>query len=72
MAPLTAGRVYVAMNALNNSKIGLAIALRYALSRRAFSVAPDEPEMLLLDYPSHQLRLLPLLAKSYVFKFYCN
>ena len=45
-------------------QVGLAIAIRYALSRRAFSMTPNGPEVLLLDYPSHQRRLLPLLAKS--------
>ncbi|KAJ0091033.1 hypothetical protein Patl1_14665 [Pistacia atlantica] len=43
--------------------IGLSIAIRYALSRRAFSITPNGPEILLLDYASHQWRLLPLLAK---------
>jgi len=43
--------------------VALAIATRYALTRRAFSVTPSGPEVLLLDYPSHQRRLIPLLAK---------
>ncbi|XP_006656066.3 acyl-coenzyme A oxidase 3, peroxisomal [Oryza brachyantha] len=64
LSPLTLGRVNIAVNAVYVSKVGLAIAVRYALSRRAFSVTPDGPEMLLLDYPSHQRRLLPLLAKA--------
>ncbi|KAF7102501.1 hypothetical protein CFC21_103628 [Triticum aestivum] len=63
LSPLTLGRVNIAVNAVYISKVGLAIAVRYALSRRAFSITPDGPEMLLLDYPSHQRRLLPLLAK---------
>ncbi|KAJ0053714.1 hypothetical protein Pint_02364 [Pistacia integerrima] len=65
MAPLTSGRVTIAASAVYISKIGLAIAIRYALSRRAFSISPNGPETLLLDYPSHQRRLLPLLAKTY-------
>ncbi|EAZ00875.1 hypothetical protein OsI_22900 [Oryza sativa Indica Group] len=64
LSPLTLGRVNIAVNAVYISKVGVAIAVRYALSRRAFSVTPDGPEMLLLDYPSHQRRLLPLLAKA--------
>ena len=36
---------------------------RYA--RRQFAPAPQLPETLLLDYPSHQRRLLPVLAKAY-------
>ncbi|PNX84860.1 peroxisomal acyl-CoA oxidase, partial [Trifolium pratense] len=63
LAPLTSGRVTIAVSSVYISKISLAIAIRYALTRRAFSIAPNGPEVLLLDYPSHQQRLLPLLAK---------
>ncbi|KAL6553811.1 Acyl-coenzyme A oxidase 3, peroxisomal [Orobanche minor] len=64
MAPLTSGRVTIAASAIYSAKISLAIAIRYALTRKAFSIAPDTAEVLLLDYPSHQRRLLPLLAKT--------
>lgn len=64
MAPLTSGRVNIAANAIYISKLGLAIAVRYALTRRAFSIKQNGPEVLLLDYPSHQRRLLPLMAKT--------
>ncbi|XWS63450.1 hypothetical protein CRYUN_Cryun06bG0098100 [Craigia yunnanensis] len=72
LAPLTAGRVNIAVTAVYQSKVGLAIAIRYALTRRAFSLKPNEPEVLLLDYPSHQRRLLPLLAKTYAMSFAAN
>ena len=45
-------------------QIGLATALRYAMTRRAFAPAPGMEEVLLLDYPTHQRRLLPLLGKT--------
>ncbi|KAF6158487.1 hypothetical protein GIB67_022084 [Kingdonia uniflora] len=45
-------------------QISLAIAIRYSLTRRAFSVLPNGDEVLLLDYPTHQRCLLPLLAKT--------
>lgn len=70
MAPLTSGRVTIAVSAVYQSKIGLATAIRYALARRAFSLTPDQPEVLLLDYPSHRHRLLPLLAKTYASHHY--
>ncbi|KAL4281632.1 hypothetical protein GQ457_03G006780 [Hibiscus cannabinus] len=69
LAPLTIGRVSIATSAVYLSKVGLTIAIRYALTRRAFSLKPHEPEVLLLDYPSHQRRLLPLLAKTYAMSF---
>nr|XP_043624333.1 acyl-coenzyme A oxidase 3, peroxisomal [Erigeron canadensis] len=72
LAPLTSGRVTIAASAMNTTKIGLATTIRYSLSRRAFSIIPNEPEVLLLDYPSHQRRLLPLLAKTYALTFASN
>ncbi|KDP31760.1 hypothetical protein JCGZ_12221 [Jatropha curcas] len=72
LAPLTSGRVTIAVSAIYSSKIGLATAIRYSLSRQAFSVTPNGPEVLLLDYPSHQRRLLPLLAKTYAMSFAGN
>ncbi|KAI3719749.1 hypothetical protein L6452_20653 [Arctium lappa] len=72
LAPLTSGRVTIAASSMNTAKIGLATAIRYSLSRRAFSIRPNEPEVLLLDYPSHQRRLLPLLAKTYALSFASN
>ncbi|PIN08980.1 Pristanoyl-CoA/acyl-CoA oxidase [Handroanthus impetiginosus] len=72
MAPLTSGRVTIAVSAIYSAKISLAIAIRYSLTRRAFSVAPNSAEVLLLDYPSHQRRLLPLLAKTYAMSFAAN
>ena len=46
-------------------QVSLAIAIRYSLTRQAFSLEPGGPEVPLLDYPSHRRRLLPLLAKTY-------
>jgi acyl-CoA oxidase len=69
MAPLTTGRVSIAVSAVNQAKIALATAIRYGLTRHAFALSPGQPEMILLDYPSHQHRLLPLLAKTYAMNF---
>ncbi|KAJ0031034.1 hypothetical protein Pint_14498 [Pistacia integerrima] len=64
MAALTSGHVNIASTVMYISKIGSSIAIRYALSRRALSITPNGPEILLLDYANHQRRLLPLLAKT--------
>ncbi|MFS8032104.1 putative acyl-CoA oxidase [Helianthus anomalus] len=53
MAPLTSGRVTIVASSMNTTKV-LSI-------RRVFSMKPNEPEVLLLDYPSHKRRLLPLV-----------
>nr|KAJ0210056.1 hypothetical protein LSAT_V11C400167740 [Lactuca sativa] len=70
MAPLTTSRIPIAVVAMNATKIGLAITIRYSLTRRAFSIRPNEPEVLLLDYPSHQRRLIPLIAKTSLIGYY--
>ncbi|XP_019166600.1 PREDICTED: acyl-coenzyme A oxidase 3, peroxisomal-like [Ipomoea nil] len=72
MTPLTTGRVTIPSIVTYSAKVGIAIAIRYSLTRRAFSVTPNGPEVLLLDYPSHQRRLLPLLAKTYALNFAPN
>ncbi|KAK9150407.1 hypothetical protein Syun_008716 [Stephania yunnanensis] len=69
LAPLTSGRVTISVSAIYSAKVSLAIAIRYALTRRAFSISPNGPEVLLLDYPTHQRRLLPLVAKTYAMGF---
>ena len=65
LGTLVGGRVCVPRAGLSAAKAGLAIAVNYALRRRQFAPAPQLPETLLLDYPSHQRRLLPVLAKAY-------
>ncbi|XP_050206721.1 acyl-coenzyme A oxidase 3, peroxisomal-like [Mercurialis annua] len=72
LAPLTSGRVTIAVSAIYSAKVGLATAIRYSLTRRAFSIKANGPEVLLLDYPSHQRRLLPLLAKTCAMSFAGN
>ncbi|KAL3325692.1 hypothetical protein AABB24_036767 [Solanum stoloniferum] len=72
LSHLTSGRVTIAASAVYSAKIGLATVIRYSLTRRAFSVTPNGPEVLILDYPSHQQRLLPLLAKTYAMSFAAN
>ena len=64
LGTLVQGRVSVGGAAIAATKSALTIAVRYALTRRQFS-AGDGSELLLLDYPSHQRRLLPALARTY-------
>ena len=69
LGTLVGGRVCVPRAGLSAAKSGLTIAIRYALRRRQFGPSYNEPETLLLDYPSHQRRLMPLLAKTYALDF---
>jgi len=69
LGTLVGGRVCVPRAGLSAAKAGLAIAINYGLRRRQFAPGPALPETLLLDYPSHQRRLLPVLAKAYALDF---
>lgn len=68
LGTLVGGRVSVGLAALSASKSALAIALRYGVRRRQFGPG-GAPEIKLLDYPSHQRRLLPRLATTYALHF---
>ncbi len=69
LGTLVQGRVSVAGAAINASKVALTIAVKYAARRRQFTAASDSEEQLLLDYGTHQRRLLPLLARTYALHF---
>ncbi len=65
---LVAGRVSVALGALSAMKAGLVIAIRYGDRRRQFGAAGAD-EIRLLDYRTHQRKLLPRLASAYALDF---
>ncbi len=65
LGTLVGGRVCVPQAGLSAAKSGLTIAIKYALERRQFAPSDEQPETLLLDYPTHQRRLMPRLAKAY-------
>lgn len=69
LGTLVGGRVSVPRAGLSAAKTGISIAIKYALKRRQFAPKEGEEETLLLDYPSHQRRLMPLLAKAYALDF---
>ena len=69
LGALVGGRICIGMAGNNAAKTALTIATRYALKRRQFAPKDGEPETLLMDYPTHQHRLIPLLIKSYTFHF---
>jgi acyl-CoA oxidase len=69
LGALVGGRICVGIGGLSAAKTALTIAIRYGLKRRQFAPNDGEPETLLLDYPSHQHRLIPLLVKSSAYHF---
>ncbi|MHA7830912.1 MAG: acyl-CoA dehydrogenase family protein [Flagellimonas sp.] len=69
LGTLVGGRICVARGALGGSKMALAIAVKYALNRRQFNNNVKVQEDLIMDYPTHQLRLTPAIAGAYVYHF---
>ncbi|WP_439129304.1 acyl-CoA dehydrogenase family protein [Polaribacter sp.] len=67
LGTLVGGRICVARAGLGGAKKALAIAVKHALKRRQFNDSIKIQEDLLMDYPSHQLRLTPAIANSYVY-----
>lgn len=56
---MCAGRMLIAQGAIDASKIGVSIALRYACAR------PQFQGKRIMEYLTHQRRLLPALATTY-------
>lgn len=65
LSALVAGRICVALASISAAKKALYIATKYALKRRQFAAKKGEEETLILDYPTHQRRLFPRIAKTY-------
>jgi len=68
LGTLVQGRVSIAAASVSASQSALAIAVRYGLRRRQFG-PPGGEEVLLLDYRTHQRRLLPAVAATYAMHF---
>jgi acyl-CoA oxidase len=69
ISALVGGRISIAAAGLSAAKSGLTIAVRYAARRRQFRLPGAREESALIEYPTHQRRLLPLLAKTYALDF---
>jgi acyl-CoA oxidase len=68
LGTLVQGRVCVGGASISASKTALTIAIRHGLRRRQFG-PPDGDEVPILDYRSHQRRLMPLLARTFALHF---
>jgi len=66
---LVGGRISIATTANSAAKSALTIAVRYAARRRQFGSPKAALETLLLDYPAHQRKLCPLIAKVFALDF---
>ncbi len=69
LGTLVGGRICVAKGALAAAKMALAIGVKHSLNRRQFNDSIKIQEDLLMDYPTHQIRLIPHVASCYVYHF---
>ncbi|HEU5291637.1 MAG TPA: acyl-CoA dehydrogenase [Cyclobacteriaceae bacterium] len=68
LGTLVGGRIGIPRSGLSASKTGLTIAIRYGDKRRQFG--PEAAaEVPILNYRTHQRRLMPRLAKAYALHF---
>jgi len=68
LGTLVGGRIGIPRSGLSASKSGLTIAIRYSDQRKQFG--PDDgSEVPILNYRTHQRRLMPLLANAYALHF---
>ena len=68
LSTLVGGRVGIARSAMSAAKSGLTIAVKFANQRKQFGPENGE-EVPILNYRTHQRRLLPLLADAYACHF---
>jgi acyl-CoA oxidase len=68
LGALVQGRVCISGASVSAAKNALTIAVRYGARRRQFGPS-DEDEVPILEYRTHQRRLMPLLAKTYALHF---
>jgi acyl-CoA oxidase len=66
---LIVGRVGIIRDASDCGKMALTIAVRYSAVRRQFPNPTGTHEEQILNYQTHQYRLMPLLANCYAYHF---
>ena len=72
LGTLVRGRISVGGAAAAAARVALSIAIRYAERRRQFEDPDNGEEVVLLDYRSHQRRLLPHVARAFALSFAQN
>jgi acyl-CoA oxidase len=68
LGTLVGGRIGIPRSGLSAAKSGLAITIKYSNERRQFGPENGE-EVSILNYRTHQRRLMPLLANAYASHF---
>jgi acyl-CoA oxidase len=68
LGTLVGGRIGIPRSGLSAAKSGLTIAIKYSDQRKQFG-PEGAPEVPILNYRTHQRRLMPLLANVYALHF---
>lgn len=69
LGALVVGRISVGLAGVSAAKSALTIAIKYGSKRRQFGANDEAAETVILDYPTHQSRLFPKIAKTYAYYF---
>lgn len=69
LGTLVQGRVSLVGASVVAAQLGITIAVRYGLERRQFPIPGTSTERVLMDYQTHQRRLIPRLATTYAMAF---
>ncbi len=72
LGTLVRGRICVGSGSGSATRKSLSIAVRYGLQRTQFRQPGLGQEVLLLDYQTHQRKLMPNVAKAYAYGFAVN
>ncbi|WP_438969350.1 acyl-CoA dehydrogenase family protein [Nonlabens sp.] len=68
LGTLVGGRLCVPIAGNTAAKKALNMAVYFALDRKQFG-PPGKPEQSIMDYPTHQKKLIPLIANAYAYDF---
>lgn len=71
LGTLVGGRLCVPIAGNTAAKKALNMAVYFALNRKQFG-PPGQPEQSIMDYPTHQKKLMPLIANVYAYDFAHN
>lgn len=71
LGTLVGGRITVGHGAVSAARTALMIAVRYGEARRQFGPTP-EVETPIMNYPAHRERLLPHVAKGFMYQVAMN
>ena len=69
LGTLVQGRVSLVGASVVASQLASTVAIRYGLVRRQFPIPGSDEEQVLMDYQTHQRRLVPHLANTYAMGF---